>query len=175
MDFRLILLFYLKYWPRLEVSFVIFIDFQVMRIKVGNTDQGLANYDLWAKCRPTSVFVNRFLLQHSFCGSLSVVFLVQYQCWGLLTDSVACKAKTIMGLWQRKYTDPYYSTIRNKYQNYEISCQQVTVYKKKAGQDPIRYKVKSLSRIANLGVPEWKVLKVIFLPTLGFTKYGAIS
>lgn len=80
MDFRLILLFYLKYWPRLEVSFVIFIDFQVMRIKVGNTDQGLANYDLWAKCRPTSVFVNRFLLQHSFCGSLSVVFLVQYQC-----------------------------------------------------------------------------------------------
>lgn len=80
MAFRLILLFYLKYWPRLEVSCVFFVDFPVMRKKVGNTDQGLANYDLQAKSRPTSVFVNRFLLQCSFCVSLRIVFLVQYQC-----------------------------------------------------------------------------------------------
>lgn len=81
MAFRLILLFYLKYWPRLEVSFVFFlIDFQVLRMKVGNTDQGLANYDLWAKSRPTFVFVNRFLLHHLFCVSLRVFFLIQYQC-----------------------------------------------------------------------------------------------
>ena len=108
MAFRLILLFYLNYWPGLEISFVFSIDFQVKGIKVDNTDQGLANYDLWAKSSPTSAFVNRFLLHHSFYISLRVAFLLQYQYRVFLTETVwPAKPKLfIMGLLQRKYTDP---------------------------------------------------------------------
>ena len=68
-------------------------------MKVGNTDQGLANYDLWAKSRPTFVFVNRFLLHHLFCESLRVFFLDTILVLSTSErDSVACKAKAIIGL-----------------------------------------------------------------------------